>query len=161
VIRSLIRGLFMLGAPAALACGHPNNPDALGTLAGVVRDSETDAPIEGVTLVVAGIQELTGSDGRFEIDSVPEGAQQVAVTTAPTNSSIRLSDPRGEITLASNITRDLEPGEGYQANDGWIAFLRPDGASSRQVWRRSPAGAETQVSAFGTSSRDRVHGAGR
>lgn len=71
----------VLGALTLVACGDPNNPDATtGTLAGVVRDAETDAPIEGVTLVVAGIQGQTESDGRFEIDSVPEGTQQVAAT---------------------------------------------------------------------------------
>jgi hypothetical protein len=42
---------------------------------------------------------------------------------------------------------------GYQVNDGWIAFVRLDAANKRQVWRRSPAGVETQVSAFGSSSR--------
>lgn len=66
--------------------------------------------------------------------------------------SIRLSDPNGEITLGSNITKDLVPGEDYEVNDGWIAFVRPDAASSRQIWRRSPAGVVTQVSAFGSSS---------
>jgi hypothetical protein len=73
----------VLGILTLVACGDPNNPDAtIGTLAGAVRDAETDAPIEGVTLVVAGIRGQTGSDGRFEIDSVPEGTQQVAVTMA-------------------------------------------------------------------------------
>jgi hypothetical protein len=81
-MRGLLR-LPGLGLLAVLACGDPNNPDAtIGTLAGVIRDGETDAPIEAVTLVVAGIQGQTGSDGRFEIDSVPEGTQQVAVTMA-------------------------------------------------------------------------------
>jgi carboxypeptidase family protein len=97
-------------------------------------------------------------DGEFANTSpVTDGIHVVyerrALFPAPTNSSIRLSAPGSEITLASNITRDLEPGEGYQVNDGWIAFLRPDAASSRQVWRRSAAGVETQVSAFGSSSR--------
>jgi carboxypeptidase family protein/putative Ig domain-containing protein len=72
-----------VGLLAGLACGDPHTPDVTtGTLAGVVQDAETDTPIEGVTLVVAGIQGLTGSDGRFEIDSVPEGTQQVAATMA-------------------------------------------------------------------------------
>ena len=67
-------------------------------------------------------------------------------------STIRLSDPGGEITLGSDLLKDLQPGDDYEANDGWIAFVRPDAASSRQIWRRSPAGVETQVSALGRSS---------
>jgi hypothetical protein len=104
------------------------------------------------------IQLTDDGDGEFGNTSpVTDGIHVVyerrALFPAPTNSSIRLSDPDGEITLASNFNRDFEPGEGYQVNDGWIAFVRLDAANSRQVWRRSPAGVETQVSAFGSSSR--------
>jgi hypothetical protein len=76
-------GLLMLGAATMLACGDPSNPRGnTGTLAGVVRDAATDATIEGVAVVVAGIGSETGSDGRFEIDRVPEGTHQVAATMA-------------------------------------------------------------------------------
>jgi hypothetical protein len=66
--------------------------------------------------------------------------------------SIRLSDPTGEITLASNINRELRPGADYAVNNGWVAFVRPDATNVLQIWRRSPEGEETQVTAFGTSS---------
>ncbi len=68
---------------ALAACGDPNDPrTTIGTLVGVVRDADTDTPIEGVSLAVAGIQGQTGSDGRFTIDSIPVGSQQLAATMA-------------------------------------------------------------------------------
>jgi len=106
--------------------------------------------------------QLTNDGGGSIANSYPvtDGINVVyrrqALPAAPPDASIRLSDPGGEITLASHVTRGiggLEPGEDYQVNDGWIAFVRPDAAGSLQVWRRSPAGVETQVSAFGSSSR--------
>jgi hypothetical protein len=66
--------------------------------------------------------------------------------------SIRLSDAGGEITLAANLLQSPEPGVDYQVSEGWIAFVRPDLSNTRQIWRRSATGAETQVSAFGASS---------
>jgi hypothetical protein len=75
-------------------------------------------------------------------------------------SSIRLADPNGEITLGSNIANGVTSGADYQVNDGWIAFVRPDAGSVRQIWRRSTAGVETQVSVFGSSSRIEAMGPG-
>jgi hypothetical protein len=71
----------LLYALVVVACGDPNDPrTTIGTLVGVVRDADTDAPMEGVHLVVGGIEDQTGSDGRFAIDSVPVGSQQLAAT---------------------------------------------------------------------------------
>jgi hypothetical protein len=112
VVCSLVRGLLTLGVLGALACGDPNNPDATtGSLAGVVQDADTDAPIEGVTLVVAGIQGLTGADGRFEIDSVPEGTQQVAATMAgyvPQTVDVEIQ-PGAIASLSLELVADPDP----------------------------------------------------
>jgi hypothetical protein len=112
-----------------------------------------------VSVEITSVFQLT-NDGGGEFgntspvtDGIHVVYQRRALFPAPTNSSIRLSDPGGEITLASNFTGDFELDGGYQVNDGWIAFVRLDDANSLQVWRRSPAGVETQVSAFGSSSR--------
>jgi hypothetical protein len=155
-MRSLVRGLFMLGVPAAFACGDPNDPDATtGTLAGVVRDAETDAPIDGVTLVVAGIQGQSGSNGRFEIDSVPEGTQQVAATmTGYVAQTVAVEIQAGATT---DITVELAADLGPPGPSGVVATrddITPgtvrvswepvDGATSYVVYwgTRSPVDAE-------------------
>ena len=58
----------------------------------------------------------------------------------------------GETTLAPARAMEAIPGRDYLANGGWIAFTRLGTGGQRQVWRRSPVGAETQVSFFGSSS---------
>jgi hypothetical protein len=106
----------------------------------------------------AGAEQLTSDgDGDFAntypvTDGIHVVYRRQPFPPATGTSAIRLSDPAGEITLASNITKDLVPGEDYQVNDGWIAFVRPAAGNVRQIWRRSATGEETQVSAFGTSS---------
>jgi hypothetical protein len=69
--------------------------------------------------------------------------------------SIMLVAPGDDIALASDVTQSpfgLEPHDDYEVADGWIAFGRLDVSSTQQIWRRSPAGEEAQVSAFGEPS---------
>jgi hypothetical protein len=69
-------------------------------------------------------------------------------------SSIRVASPAGDIVLASDIRSDemSGPPQNYAVNGGWIAFTRPDPNGFLQVWTRSPAGVEAQVSSTGRSS---------
>jgi hypothetical protein len=47
--------LIGLALGAMVACAHPSDSGStVGNLTGAVRDAETDAPIEGATLVVPG-----------------------------------------------------------------------------------------------------------
>jgi Carboxypeptidase regulatory-like domain len=95
-----------------LACGDPNDSGpTVGTLAGTVHDAETDAPLEGVLLVVAGRQGQSAADGTFEIDSVPTGTQQVTVSMAGyVGQAVEIEVEGGETaTLALELVPDLGP----------------------------------------------------
>jgi large repetitive protein len=70
-------------AIASAACGDASDPEStVGSLSGTVRNADTDSPIEGVTLVVAGIEGRTGGDGNYRIDSIPAGTQVVALSVS-------------------------------------------------------------------------------
>jgi hypothetical protein len=61
----------------------------------------------------------------------------------------------GEIVLTPAVTFSVSPLLLYAANNGWIAYLRPNGAGFQgplEVWRRSPTGQEAQVNFFAVSS---------
>lgn len=65
-----------------------------------------------------------------------------------------LHDGVHEIELAPLALRpEPSPGADYQINNGWVAFTRLGTGGQLQVWTRSPAGQETQVTYFGDSSR--------
>ncbi len=66
--------------------------------------------------------------------------------------AIVLYGASGETTLAPARWQEAQPGRDYLANGGWIAFTKVGMGDQLQVWRRSPAGEETQVSFFGSSS---------
>jgi CarboxypepD_reg-like domain len=101
-----------LALSVVLACGDPNDSGpTVGTLAGTVHDAETDAPLEGVLLVVAGRQGQSAADGTFEIDSVPTGTQQVTVSIAGyVGQSVEIEVEGGvTVTLALELIPDLGP----------------------------------------------------
>ena len=110
------------------------------------------------------VQLTDDGDGDFAntypvTDGIHVVYRRASVPPVQGTASIRLSDPAGDITLASNLSSP-EPGRDYQVNAGWIAFVRPDAGSARQIWRRSTEGVESQVSAFGTSSTIETMGPG-
>lgn len=72
--------------------------------------------------------------------------------------SIMLHTDEGETTLAEPRTREPYPGGDYQTNDGWVAFTRLGLSGNLQIWLRDPAGNETQVTHFNSSSRIDVLG---
>src|SRR5262245_32265782 len=54
------------------------------TLAGVVRDADSDLPIVGVTITVLELERavLTDGDGRYRIESVPPGPHHLSFRRA-------------------------------------------------------------------------------
>jgi Carboxypeptidase regulatory-like domain/Putative Ig domain len=82
---SKLRGPGLLGLVilvAAVACGDANDPQPFGSLVGVARDAASQAPLEGVTVTVAGREGQTAGDGSYEIDSVPTGTHEVTAERA-------------------------------------------------------------------------------
>jgi carboxypeptidase family protein len=143
-------GLIALGIVAGFACGDPNDPGTTGVLAGLVRDAETDTPIEGVTLVVAGIQVQTGSDGRFAIDSVPTGAQQVAATKSGyLGQTLEIQIRAGEI---EEITVELVADLGPPGPSGVSATTDAAAPGTVRVSWEPVAGATGYVVYWGTHS---------
>jgi hypothetical protein len=70
---------------------------------------------------------------------------------APASYTTHLVTPSGSIVLAT-LDNEPAPGMDYAVNGGWTAFTRDSGAA-RNVWVRSPAGVETQISFFGDWTR--------
>lgn len=67
------------------------------------------------------------------------------------NNAIMLYGSAGEVTLSAP-SWEVNPGSDYQLNGGWVAFTRPGNIVPMQVWTRSPAGEEAQISFFSSSS---------
>jgi hypothetical protein len=65
-----------------------------------------------------------------------------------------------EHTLTSPDQAQRSQGTDYQVTNGWVAFTRTGTAGELQIWTRSPAGQELQVTRFGTSSRIEALGPG-
>ncbi|HUR94499.1 MAG TPA: hypothetical protein VMY76_07935 [Gemmatimonadales bacterium] len=61
-------------------------------------------------------------------------------------------DGAGATVLAAGIPAEPIPGADYAVNGGWAAFRRAGSGGQLQIWTRSPAGEERQVTTFGTSS---------
>lgn len=68
--------------------------------------------------------------------------------------SLAYHDGTAETVFIDNeqLTDYRFPPRDYQIVNGWIACTRPGTLSDKQVWRRDPAGAQQQVTAFGTRS---------
>jgi hypothetical protein len=75
-----------MAVAASFACGDPNDPEPItGSLSGQVRvytGGDFGAPLAGATVTVAGREGESGNDGRFQIESIPAGIQQVTSTLA-------------------------------------------------------------------------------
>ena len=75
--------LTLLMGGALAACRDSNEPaPEVGSVSGTVRDAATDAPLAGATIVVAGIEAQTGSDGGYQLDGVPAGTHEGTATMA-------------------------------------------------------------------------------
>lgn len=65
--------------------------------------------------------------------------------------AIVLYTSAGEVTLSAPRSQEPNPGSDYQLNGGWVTFTRL-GNGPLQVWTRSPAAEEAQITFYGTSS---------
>jgi hypothetical protein len=81
----LNRPIPILALLACTACGGNAGtepaPDA--SLAGIVREAATAAPLAGATVAIGSINATTGQDGRFSIHGVPVGNSVFVEVTAP------------------------------------------------------------------------------
>jgi Carboxypeptidase regulatory-like domain len=146
----VLSGLLTLGALGTFACGDPNDPGTTGMLAGLVRDAETDAPIEGVTLLVAGIQVHSGNDGRFTLDSVPAGTQQVVASKSGyIGQTVDVQIQAGE---TEEITVELVADLGPPGPSGVSATADPANPGTVRVNWDPLVGATSYVVYWGTHS---------
>ncbi len=82
-MKKLGRILFLICAISILfSCKKEEEPQALGSLYGIVTDKITGASINnaGVELIQIGLKSVTGSDGHFEFPNIEEGTYNLYVT---------------------------------------------------------------------------------
>jgi hypothetical protein len=76
-----------------------------------------------------------------------DGNSVFYIQITPTNQILKKITSDGEVTVAEGLTI----GADYQLNNGWVAYSRSGGGQG-QIWRCSPAGTNTQLTFYGTSS---------
>lgn len=76
-----------------------------------------------------------------------DGNSVFYIQITPTNQILKKITSEGEVTVAQGLTI----GADYQLNNGWVAYSRSGGGQA-QIWRCSPAGTNTQLTFYGTSS---------
>ena len=63
---------------AALACAQDQSQT--GSIAGIVRDAATDAPLQGVRVSIAGNSATTDAQGRFTFERIEPGSQWISAS---------------------------------------------------------------------------------
>jgi hypothetical protein len=98
-----------------------------------------------------------GTDGTL----IVEGRRPADCCDAALPLETVLLDPGGDVILASTDVPEQQSLL-FLVNGGWIAFTRYDANGAAQVWVRSPAGVETQLSALsaGVTALDAMSPAG-
>lgn len=76
-----------------------------------------------------------------------DGSNVFYIQITPTNQMLKKISAGGEVKLAEGLTI----GSDYLINNGWVVYGRNSGGQT-QVWRCSPAGTNTQLTFYGTSS---------
>jgi hypothetical protein len=96
---------------------------------------------------------LTSDTTLWNVYPITDGVSVVyqKITLPNQTYALAMYGAAGEETLAPARLGHPYPGPDYQANNSWIAFTQ-SGTGSLQVWTRSPKGARTQVSFFGSNS---------
>ncbi len=106
------------------------------------------------------VQRLTNDDNAtwWNVDPRTDGTNVVFTRRTPSTGGTRtyytvLHDGTTETTLATYVYSNLgDPAYSYELNNGWTAFLKPDGSNIRQVWLRAPSGTLRQVSSLTSSA---------
>jgi len=80
-------------------------PGPVGTLAGFVRDAETNQPIQGVEIEVDGHVATSQENGRYEIGNIPVGTYLVKVT--PPHGYEEPPEPP-EVTIQADVVTFLD-----------------------------------------------------
>ncbi len=76
-----------------------------------------------------------------------DGNSVFYIQITPTNQILKKIALGGEVTVAQGLTI----GADYQLLNGWVTYSRSGGGQA-QIWRCSPAGTNTQLTFYGTSS---------
>lgn len=111
LVRASFAVLTVLVASVAVAAADPASPVVEATIAGHVRDSRTQEPIEGAWVALAELDRsvLTDAVGRYELPSVPPGPHHLSVRhVGYAQRTLHAIVPR-EGTLEIDISLDPRP----------------------------------------------------
>ena len=148
----------------------------LNTLTGATTAIATDAASSGSDVASTGDVAYQTNDGdiwlfdesvgtgqispaaTFNVEPVTDGtnviyARRISVT--PSGETWELERYDGATTTVLAPAREntsTVPGLEYAVNNGWVAFTKAGTGGVLQVWTRSPAGEERQVTMLGTTS---------
>jgi len=139
---------------STIAGNTSNDVSASGDVVYGSNDSSTNRNIYRYR--AGGSVKLTNDTALMNSFPLTDGINVVYMKSTPCcgnqTYAIMLYGPSGEVTLSQSSTRGPSPDLDYRVNGGWVAFTRLSATELRQVWTRSPADEEAQVSFFSTSS---------
>ena len=103
---------------------------------------------QGVYRYRNGVTTLLAIDTSNAVNYVKtDGTNVYYIKITSTNQALMAINGSGE----SKFAETTSIGSDYQINNGWVAYAR-SGGGQMQIWRRSPAGTQTQLTFYGTSS---------
>lgn len=107
--------IFLLASAVFISgcsSGEKDDKGISGTVAGIVTDSVTGNPIEGVTVSIGTFSAVTDSKGRYGMDSVPDGKKTLTATKdGYQNYSGTVDVFVGEVTIKSFSMTSAAPPE--------------------------------------------------
>jgi hypothetical protein len=152
---TLTRLNTLTGATTAIATDASNSGNDVASSGDVAYWTDADAVWlfdEGV-----GAGQISPA-GTFNVDPVIDGTNVVyarRISVTPSGGTWELERYDGATTTVLAPEREqsfVSPGADYAVNNGWIAFTKAGTGGVLQVWSRSPAGEERQVTILGTAS---------
>ena len=102
LVAAIFGVVFLCGAGCGDSSGDPTA--VTGTIRGTVTDVDTGAPLSGATVQFGTTAGVTGGDGTYQIDGVPQGG------------------------LTLTVDRP-----GYWRYNGWVVFVASTGGLVRDV----------------------------
>ncbi len=114
----------------------PYEPDVTGTIAGIVKDAETDAPLPNVTITTqpaTAEAPVTGQDGRYLISEVDTGQYSIVAEKADYDSKILSIKVKKNDT--ARVTVLLNPSDGSASSDITFEdrFMPGEGAQDQPI----------------------------